>query len=204
MGTWSTCRSTVSALLSFSIPPQRASRIHLRFGSLGQPALFWRHVFKSLKGFDEGLQIAADYDFRLKAAPAFRFRKVNEVLSIFRFHSDSKSLGSLNSLEETVKVRASYYAHESLRIPAEQSLYGLLWARYHTAKLFILWTKRSANRKKEGPRKCFRETKATRDIPLWKLCLPSYRWSPIRSPDGTRVSRRLCRRQPATRCRPPL
>jgi glycosyltransferase involved in cell wall biosynthesis len=153
-------------------PPKRALRTHLRFLSLAQPVVFWRRrVFESLEGFDESLQIASDYDFWLNAASRFRFEKVDEILAIFRFHSDSKSLRSMADLkEETALVTARYHGQNSTRRVAEQLLYELLWARYHTARLFLLYTKRAFDRSEGEAWYHLLHTKALLDVSIWELC----------------------------------
>jgi len=162
-------------------PPEQILRPHLRFFSLAQPSVFWRRrVFESLKGFDESLHIASDYDFWLKASRGFRFRKLNEVLAIFRFHSKSKSLKSLRSLwEENARARARYYGPKSLKTTTSRVLYEVLWGRYHSTRLLTLWARRLSKGKQAEEWQHFLGAGAVSVIPLRKLCSLSLFFIPL-------------------------
>jgi glycosyltransferase involved in cell wall biosynthesis len=162
-------------------PPEEILRTHLRFFSLAQPSVFWRRrVFESLKGFDESLHIASDYDFWLKASRRFRFRKLNEVLAVFRFHSKSKSLKNLrSSWEENTRARARYYGPKTLSATAHRALYEVLWGRYHSTRLLTLWARRLSKGKQAEEWKHFLGARGVSVIPLRKLCSLSLFFIPL-------------------------
>jgi len=162
-------------------PPEEILRTHLRFFSLAQPSVFWRRrVFESLKGFDESLHIASDYDFWLKASRRFRFTRLNEVLAIFRFHSKSKSLKNLrSSWEENTRARARYYGPKTPSATAHRALYEALWGRYHSTRLLTLWARRLSKGKKAEEWQHFLGAGAVSVIPLRKLCSLSLFFIPL-------------------------
>jgi GT2 family glycosyltransferase len=153
-------------------PPQRALRTHLRLmTSLTQPTVFWRkRVFDSLGGFDESLQMVADYDFFLRASGKSRFLKVNEILAIFRSHPQSKSTrGMVEALAEDAQVNAKHYGRDSIAVAAERILYRILWPRYCAAKLLMVFLRHAPQLKGSGDYRHFLATRTLSGSSLWQL-----------------------------------
>jgi len=153
-------------------PPQQALRTHLRLlTSLTQPAVFWRRrVFDDLGGFDESFQMAADYDFFLRASRKSRFLKVDEILAIFRSHPQNKSTrGLAEALAEDAQVKAKYYGHDSMKVVTERILYRILWSRYCAAKLFMLSLRRTSQPRGNGGWRHFLATRTLSGSMFWQL-----------------------------------
>ena len=75
----------------------------LVFGnSIGACFLLRRRVHERLGGYDEGLYLAEDYDFWLRASLEFSFFALHEPLYYYRYHADS--LSSLQRPEITAAV----------------------------------------------------------------------------------------------------
>ena len=62
--------------------------------TIAQPSTFWSaEVRKTLGDFDARLHYSMDYDYWMRACAAeFRFKKMDQYLSRFRFHSGSKTV----------------------------------------------------------------------------------------------------------------
>jgi GT2 family glycosyltransferase len=73
------------------LPPfDRASLAH--FGSLIQPAVFWRRrVMERVGGFDDRFQFVADLDYWLRAASSGGIDHIDEVLAVDRVHEAALS-----------------------------------------------------------------------------------------------------------------
>lgn len=94
----------------FFAPPEDTLESQLEHASIaGMATFFRRRVFVKLAGFDEALHIGADYDFWLRAVKSFKFRRVPEVLALFRYREHSKSMENLelHALEKKL-IRSRY------------------------------------------------------------------------------------------------
>jgi glycosyltransferase involved in cell wall biosynthesis len=125
--------------------PFRLGRVG-RTGSLVQPTVFWRRrLLDLLGGFDEGLQLAADLDFWLRAAQSARFRQVNEVFAVERVHAGGQStrLQREHSREGAI-VRSRYHADGLLRLP--RKLLARLLNGIATRRRMILFARAASSR----------------------------------------------------------
>ena len=85
------------------------------YGSLLQPAVFWRRgLFDQLGGFDTSMRFVADLDFWLRAAAAgAAIGHVDEVLAVERSHEDRLSTASRDAMdEEEARMRARHAGRE--------------------------------------------------------------------------------------------
>ncbi|MHB8702072.1 MAG: glycosyltransferase family 2 protein [Nitrososphaerales archaeon] len=89
-------------------PPASKVRKFLSIGTIFTNPSFWkRRVFQYLSGYDEQFRIAGDYDFMIRASRRFKFRKIQEVLAIWRFRKASltASIGKLADENERIKAK---------------------------------------------------------------------------------------------------
>lgn len=98
------------ASLVFAPAEDRLSE-HLGFGPMNLQAAFWRKgVLRELVGFDISLRIAADYDFCIRAARLFKFKKIDDALACFRYRRQSLSVSQEVTLrEERKRISARYF-----------------------------------------------------------------------------------------------
>lgn len=83
-----------------------------------------RAVFERHGGFNEDYQVVMDYDFWFRILPWERWAKTDEILSVYRFHSDTISSRQMElGLREIDGIHANY----RLKYPLRYLLYaGLL------------------------------------------------------------------------------
>jgi glycosyltransferase involved in cell wall biosynthesis len=81
------------------------------YGSLLQPAVFWRRgLFDQLGGFDTSMRFVADLDFWLRAAAAgAAIGHIDEVLAVERSHEDRLSTASRDAMRrEEARMRSRH------------------------------------------------------------------------------------------------
>jgi glycosyltransferase involved in cell wall biosynthesis len=94
-----------------------------------QPSIFFRKsLVRGDRLVDESMNYAFDYDLWLKLAEQARFMPVQALLSRFRLHADSKTVG-----------QAERFAPEVLRVSQRYWGSGLQRARYAMSR--YMWTK---------------------------------------------------------------
>jgi glycosyltransferase involved in cell wall biosynthesis len=71
---------------------------------IGACFLYRREVTTALKGYDEDLFGAEDYDFWLRASLRFAFRRVPEFLYFYRFHANSLSARKRDLIHRNVET----------------------------------------------------------------------------------------------------
>lgn len=112
----------------------------LRWGSLIQPAVFWRRsVLDEVGNFDTRFKYAGDLDYWLRAASEHRIGRVDELLAIDRWHAGAASVAAANQLaREAREVRRRNGSSERMvtrgtaRIRAAL-LRRLVWFRFVAA-----------------------------------------------------------------------
>jgi GT2 family glycosyltransferase len=80
------------------------------FGSLAQPAVFWRRsLHESCGEFSPDLQFVGDLDFWLRVARLTQPRHIEDVLAVFRTHPDAKTIRSRREMRaEEIRVREAH------------------------------------------------------------------------------------------------
>ena len=86
----------------------------VRYGSLVQPAVFWRRdVATRVGSFDSDLQFVGDLDYWLRIGKSGRFHHLDEVLAAYRVHSAAKTSRFRTDMrQEELQMRI---AHDSRR-----------------------------------------------------------------------------------------
>jgi len=82
-----------------------------------QPSAFWcRDIYVNSGGVDRSLFYAMDYDLFLRMAKIGRIGHLREPLSLFRLHSSSKSVASMNRFEaENYISRAKHLSEKVMK-----------------------------------------------------------------------------------------
>ena len=102
-------RSAIARYKDFSLNHYSYGKL-LRENFIAQPAVFWRREFGKQIGFlDQSLHYTMDYDLWLRMGRASQPIILNQVLSQFRIHSQSKS-GAVNreQFDEGYRVACRY------------------------------------------------------------------------------------------------
>jgi glycosyltransferase involved in cell wall biosynthesis len=91
----------------------------VRYGSLIQPAVFWRRaVFDRHGGFDASLQFVGDLDYWLRLSGSERFHHVDEIIAMYLVHPGAKSSRSRDAMRsEELAVRRAHGMRGSRRSP---------------------------------------------------------------------------------------
>jgi glycosyltransferase involved in cell wall biosynthesis len=81
--------------------------------TIPQPSVFWtRDVWAACGPMDERLQSAwVDYDFFCRTSGKYKFHIINQVLSTYRLHSETKtgSCSDNERLEDTIRISRRYW-----------------------------------------------------------------------------------------------
>jgi glycosyltransferase involved in cell wall biosynthesis len=109
--------------------------------SLPQPSTFWtRAVWERCGPLDEGQHLVLDYDFFCRVSRRYDFHVIDQVLSNYRLHSQSKTCSNdgRRYLEESIRVSRRYWGGlgwgDRLRLLASYAWYRL-GRRYHAIAL---------------------------------------------------------------------
>lgn len=91
--------------------PVRGDRL-ARYGSLVQPAVFWRRdLFDRHGGFDSALQFVGDLEFWLRLAQTEHFEHVDEVLAAYLVHPAAKTSKHRDAMRgEEMQIRRAHGA----------------------------------------------------------------------------------------------
>jgi glycosyltransferase involved in cell wall biosynthesis len=85
-------------IFDFDLPPNEINQLTFRLGCWipSETFFFTRKIFDSLKGFNEKIEFALDYDFYLRCTQiGVKFLAIQDFMGIMRFHNTSKSVSAL-------------------------------------------------------------------------------------------------------------
>lgn len=110
-------------------PPELGLKSFLKINTPATNPFFWkRRVFEEIGGYDINYRIAGDYDFIARAVPRFKFTRVEEVLTLWRFRPQSTTSDREGVVDENSEINrktGGIFSRERLPL-----VYARLAARY--------------------------------------------------------------------------
>ncbi len=94
-------------------PPEPFDREKLAsYGLVFQPSAFFRrNTFFEAGGLDESLHYTMDYDLWLRICERYKVEHIEEFLSTYRIHGESKTMADRNRLEFTEEYLKTIFRH---------------------------------------------------------------------------------------------
>ncbi len=86
----------------------------VNFQKLGQPSTFWKKsLLDKLDSLDEGLKMAGDFDFYLRAASNSNFKLVNHTFAAFRIHKNSMTVSQDQLAMKEIKLLKKRFSYRN-------------------------------------------------------------------------------------------
>ena len=126
-----------SKILRKKIPPKFNRKKLLKDNYIYQPSVFFKkRVFEKFGFFSEELHYGMDYEYWLRISNNCRFHFTDKILSNYRLHNHSKSVGQLKNMrKEMIRIKTPYgYKYHAI---ISYMYYFLIGIRYNQLKQYI-------------------------------------------------------------------